>query len=131
MGVRARPGAEARFGEGCRIEAVPKPSSQDFDLPDLRVHATPARRAEYPCRVAQAYRFTEYFEKEVLRKRPYLTKDVCIRVVEQPIRDEPQEGNRHRFWAAVPELGNRYLRVVTLADRVTIHNAFPDRRFKP
>jgi hypothetical protein len=23
------------------------------------------------------------------------------------------------------------LRVVTLADKVTIHNAFPDRRFKP
>jgi hypothetical protein len=41
------------------------------------------------------------------------------------------EGNRVRFWAQVPELGDRYLRVVTLADRKTIHNAFPDRRFKP
>jgi len=40
------------------------------------------------------YTFTEYFEKEVLRKRPYL-------------------------------------RVITLEDKVTIHNAFPDRRFKP
>jgi len=47
-----------------------------------------------------AYGFTEYFEKEVLRKRPYLQKE----------------------W---------YLRVITLADRVTIHNAFPDRRFRP
>ena len=25
----------------------------------------------------------------------------------------------------------RYLRVITLEDKVTIHNAFPDRRFKP
>ncbi len=25
----------------------------------------------------------------------------------------------------------RFLRVITLEDRVTIHNAFPDRRFKP
>jgi hypothetical protein len=25
----------------------------------------------------------------------------------------------------------RFLRVVTLQDKVTIHNAFPDRRFKP
>lgn len=25
----------------------------------------------------------------------------------------------------------RYLRVITLEDRVTIHNAFPHRRFKP
>ena len=77
------------------------------------------------------YRFTPYFENEVLRKRPYLTKDLCTRVVDQPIRVESQEGNRYRFWAIVPELGGRYLRVVTLADRLTIHNAFLDRRFKP
>jgi hypothetical protein len=30
----------------------------------------------------------------------------------------------------VQELGY-YLRVVTLEDGITIHNAFPDRRFKP
>ena len=78
-----------------------------------------------------AYGFTEYFETEVLRKRRYLTKALCIRVVQQPVRAEPQESNRYRFWALVPELGNRYLRVVTPTDRVTIHNAFPDRRFKP
>jgi hypothetical protein len=76
------------------------------------------------------YRFTAYFEKEVLRKRPYLKKEWCIRVVEQPIRSEPQENNRHRFWGEIPELQGRYLRVVTLDDKLTIHNAFPDRRFK-
>jgi hypothetical protein len=32
---------------------------------------------------------------------------------------------------AVPECGGRILRVVTLDDGVTIHNAFFDRRFKP
>ncbi|MFQ5741041.1 MAG: hypothetical protein ACE5JX_18730 [Acidobacteriota bacterium] len=77
------------------------------------------------------YGFTHYFEKEVLRKRPYLKKAWCIRVPDSPIRSEPQEKNRYRFWAAVPELENRYLRVVTLDDKVTIHNAFPDRGFKP
>lgn len=77
------------------------------------------------------YRFTDYFENQVLRKRPYLQKEWCVRVVEQPIRSKPQEHNRHRFWAAVPELEGRYLRVVTLDDKVTIHNAFPDRRFEP
>jgi len=77
------------------------------------------------------YRFTDYFEKEVLRKRPYLKKEWCIRVVEQPLRAEPQEHNRHRFWAEIEELEGRYLRVITLQDKVTIHNAFPDRRFKP
>lgn len=77
------------------------------------------------------YRFTEYFEHEVLRKRPYLKKEWCIRVVENPIREEPQENNRFRFWGACLELDGRHLRVVTLQDKVTIHNAFPDRGFKP
>ena len=31
---------------------------------------------------------------------------------------------RYRWFA-------RYLRVVTLEDKVTVHNAFPDRRFRP
>jgi hypothetical protein len=77
------------------------------------------------------YQFTPYFENEVLRKRPYITKEMCIRAVEAPICVEPQENNRFRFWATAPELGDRYLRVVTLADKTTIHNAFPDRNFKP
>ena len=77
------------------------------------------------------YRFTDYFEKEVLRKRPYLTKELCIRVVEAPIRFERQEGNRYRFWATVAELQGKGLRVVTLEDKVTIHHAFLGRRFKP
>ena len=77
------------------------------------------------------FRFTPYFENNVLSRRPYLTKDMCIRVVQNAIRSEPQEHNRFRFWAAVPELGGRFLRVVTLVDKLTIHNAFPDRRFRP
>lgn len=77
------------------------------------------------------YRFTEYFETNVLRKRPYIRKEWCIYVLQNAVRSEPQERNRHRFWATISELDGRYLRVVTLEDRVTIHNAFPDRRFKP
>jgi hypothetical protein len=77
------------------------------------------------------YRFTEYFEREVLRKRPYLRKEWCIRTVEEPLRVERQDNNRYRFWGWVPELHGRYLRVVTLEDRKTIHNAFLDRGFKP
>jgi hypothetical protein len=77
------------------------------------------------------YKFTEYFEREVLRKRPYIKKAWCIYAIENAVRSEPQEHNRYRFWTAIPELEGRYLRVVTLEDRVTIHNAFPDRGFKP
>jgi hypothetical protein len=76
------------------------------------------------------YRFTDYFAKEVMRKRPYLQAEWCIRVIENPIKVEAQEHNRYRFWGEIEELGGRILRVVTLADRQTIHNAFPDRDFK-
>jgi len=76
------------------------------------------------------FRFTEYFENEILIRRPYITKAMCIRVIQNAVRSEPQEHNRFRFWAAVPELHGRFLRVVTLADKLTIHNAFPDRRFR-
>jgi hypothetical protein len=77
------------------------------------------------------FNFTDYFENEVLRKRSYLKKEWCIRVVQHPVKMERQEHNRYRFWAPVEELGGRFVRVVTLEDKVTIHNAFPDRSFKP
>ena len=76
------------------------------------------------------HNFTRYFEKEVLRKRPYLQKKWCIYVVENPIAQEMQEYNRYRFWGEIEELDGKILRVVTLEDKKTIHNAFPDRRFK-
>ncbi len=79
----------------------------------------------------EVYKFTEYFEKEVLRKRPYLKKEWCIRVIENPLKAEPQEHNRFRFWGLIDELEGRVLRVVTLEDKRTIHNAFPDRGYKP
>lgn len=73
------------------------------------------------------YRYTDYFENEVLRKRPYLKKEWCIFVIENPVHVEVQPDDRVRFWGRVEEFGDRVLRVVTLVDRVTIHNAFPDR----
>jgi len=76
------------------------------------------------------YKFTAYFEKEVLRKRSYLKKEWCIRIIENPIRMDVQDDNRVRFWGRIREFNNLVFRVVTLGDRVTIHNAFPDRGFK-
>ena len=43
------------------------------------------------------YTFTAYFENEILRKRPYLKKEWCIQVIENPIKVEQQEHNRFRF----------------------------------
>lgn len=77
------------------------------------------------------YRFTQYFDQEVLRKRPYIKREWCIYVIEHALRVERQENNRFRFWALIPELAGRFLRVITLEDQTTIHNAFLDRGFKP
>jgi hypothetical protein len=77
------------------------------------------------------YKFTDYFENEVLRKRPYLKKEWCIKIIESPLKIEPQENNRFRFWGTVDDLEGCVLRVVTLEDKKTIHNAFPDRGYKP
>jgi len=75
------------------------------------------------------YRFTEYFETEVLRKRPYLSKECCIAIVQNPVKVERQEGNRYRFWGTIKGYEGKLLRVITLEDKTTIHNAFFDRRF--
>ena len=75
--------------------------------------------------------FSTYFKNEVLRKRPYLTEKICKRVIENPIKKEIQPDGRIKFWGKMEELGGKYLRVVTLEDGVTIHNAFIDRGFKP
>ena len=77
------------------------------------------------------YKYMAYFENEVLRKRPYLKKEWCVKVIENPLKVERQEHNRFRFWGKIEELGSRTLRVITLNDKRTIHNAFPDRRFEP
>lgn len=76
------------------------------------------------------YKFTAYFENEVMRKRPYLKKEWCIWIIEHPLRVEVQQDSRVRFWGRIEDFGDRVLRVVTLGDGVTIHNAFPDRGFK-
>ena len=72
---------------------------------------------------------TRYFVEQVLRKRPYIKVEWCERAVLHPVRAERQEDGRLRLWTFVPELG-RYLRVVTLEDGETVHNAFPDRNFR-
>ena len=76
---------------------------------------------------------TRYFDEQVRRKRPYIELAWCIQVVASPLRRETQEDGRVRFWGEVTlpgEASPRYLRVVTLEDGETIHNAFFDRGFR-
>jgi len=72
---------------------------------------------------------TRYFEEQVLLRRPYLRREWCERVLASPEHTEVESNGRVRYWARIPELGGRWLRVVTLEDGRTVHNAFPDRRF--
>lgn len=76
---------------------------------------------------------TRYFEEQVLRKRPYLRREWCAQVLAAPIRCEVQPDGRIRCWGKIALAGEqqaRYLRVVTLADGATVHNAFFDRNFR-
>lgn len=49
--------------------------------------------------------------------------------VAHPLKTEIQRDGRIRKWIFIPETG-KYLRVILLADGVTVHNAFFDRSFK-
>ena len=73
---------------------------------------------------------TRYFEEQVLRKRPYIRRAWCASVLANPVRREVQPDGRVRYWGFIPELGDRALRVVTLDDGETVHNAFADRSFR-
>jgi hypothetical protein len=75
---------------------------------------------------------TRYFEEQVLRKRPYIKRNWCAEVIASPIRRQVQADGRI-FWGKVTREGEphpRILRVVTLEDSETIHNAFFDRGFR-
>lgn len=75
---------------------------------------------------------TRYCEEQVLRKRPYIQRDWCERVLTEPLERIIQIDGRIRCWIAVRlpgETQDRYLRVVLLPDGETVHNAFLDRDF--
>ncbi len=76
---------------------------------------------------------TRYFEEQVLRKRPYLDPGWIPPILTAPTGRVRQNDGRWRFWGPVtdPRDGKtRALRVVTLDDGETVHNAFFDRDFK-
>ena len=75
---------------------------------------------------------TRYFD--ALRSRPdrAAIRDEWIeRAIRDPVKERMQADGRIQRWVQIPEAGNRYLRVVLLADSETVHNAFFDRRFEP
>ena len=74
---------------------------------------------------------TDYFRNDVMVKRPYIKAEWIELAITTPVKREIQaDDGRIRHWVWIEDL-SRYLRVVTLEDGVTVHNAFPDRRFAP
>ena len=74
---------------------------------------------------------TEYFK--TTRDRPdraSIMDEWILQVVNNPEHEVIQTDNRIRRWGRIKDANNRYLRVVLLDDKETIHNAFFDRRFK-
>lgn len=83
--------------------------------------------------MANVMKTTRYFDEQVRRKRPYIDPQWCLDVIAAPLRCETQPDGRMRFWGTVTrpgEMTSRVLRVVTLDDGETIHNAFFDRSFR-
>ena len=75
---------------------------------------------------------TTYFD--AVRTRPDrapITDAWIERAITAPISELRQQDGRIRRWIRVPEMENRYLRVILLEDGETVHNAFFDRRFMP
>ena len=62
--------------------------------------------------------------------REMFSDDWIISVIKKPEVEEIQEDGRIRCWRRISAYGDRYLRVILLADRETVHNAFFDRGFR-
>jgi hypothetical protein len=75
---------------------------------------------------------TRYFEEQVLRKRPYLRREWIAAALADPLDRAVQPDGRIRLWRRiVDDAGKTYiLRVVTLEDGETVHNAFFDRTYR-
>jgi len=73
---------------------------------------------------------TAYFE--TIRERPDRAgiEDEWIQaVIANPEKRQVAADGRIRCWARIDEAGGRYLRVILLDDKETVHNAFFDRGF--
>jgi len=72
---------------------------------------------------------TAYFRDVVRAKHPGIEEAWILRVMAKPLEERRQPDGRYALWGLVPEAENRALRVITLEDRETVHNAFFDRGF--
>jgi hypothetical protein len=72
---------------------------------------------------------TRYFEDFAARKHPEVERGWIKQVLRNPVKTEKQANNRISYWSNIEEAGGRALRVITLEDGETVHNAYFDRNF--
>ena len=70
---------------------------------------------------------TDHGQGQLQRRK--ITETMFLDVLRHPVEVEEQENGYFKFWGYV-ESEERYLRVVTLADRETIETAHWDRNYK-
>ena len=74
---------------------------------------------------------TDYFKHT--RNRPDRARirgEWIEQAIRHPAAEKAQADGRIQRWAFIDQ-EQRYLRVILLEDRETVHNAFFDRRFRP
>lgn len=72
---------------------------------------------------------TNYFNDFASQKHPEVQREWIERVLADPVKKEVQPNNRISYWRNIEEAEGRVLRVITLEDGETVHNAFFDRNF--
>lgn len=73
---------------------------------------------------------TQYFL--FIRQRPdrsAIKEEWILKTINNPLKTEVQTDGRIKKWSFIEEVG-KYLRVISLEDGETVHNAFFDRDFK-
>lgn len=74
---------------------------------------------------------TRYFDFIRVRPDRHMIKMEWIeQVVREPEYEVVQSDGRIRRWGRIEEAGGKVLRVILLADKETVHNAFFDRSFR-
>ncbi len=72
---------------------------------------------------------TGYFDNFASQKHPEIQREWLQYVLTNPVKTENQANNRISYWRNIAEAENSVLRVITLEDGATVHNAFFDRNF--
>jgi hypothetical protein len=74
-------------------------------------------------------KYTTHFLRDVLPKRPYLTEELLLEIVLNPLKKEIQSNGWIKIWGYSSKY-KKYIRVVLLEDFETVHTAFFDRNFR-